>query len=333
MQLRVSHPAWCRRVRAKSAVALEQIRFRGEPAVRLRAGETLFTVLPERGLTGVSLRHAGGEYLALPGGLDRLGAGRTSGLPLMAPWANRLSSSTYRVGRVSVDVGPSLADGSVCTDANGLPMHGFLAGRSRWSMLGSGVRAGSGPGSRAGSAWLRCAFDVDGPALPFPHRVEVSFRLREAALTVDTRVVATGRRRVPVAFGWHPYLRVPGTRRDELRLRVPALRHHLLDARNLPTGEVVDEARADGVVGRRRFDDLYEFRGRGRAMALIGADDRSVTVRAGVGYQFAQIWVPAGRPYASLEPMVAPTDALTVGTAPMLGPGEAYDARFVIELA
>ena len=305
-------------------VGVVDARYRGAAALRLDAGATSFTVLPGHGLTGVSLRHDGGEYLAVPGGLDAMRIGKTNGLPLLAPWANRLSSTSYRVGRVAVDVAPSLADGSVRTDPNGLPIHGLLAGRSSWSVSGSGVRRDS--------AWLACSIDVDHAAFPFPHRIEVGFTLREGVLTVDTRVVATGLRRVPLAFGWHPYLRVPGARRDALALTLPALRHHLLDERNLPTGEVADQPRTQEVIGRRRFDDLYAFAGRSRTMALAASNGRGVEVRASSGYPFAQVWVPDGRPYASLEPMVAPTDALSAGSAPMLAPGESYDARFLLRL-
>ena len=68
-------------------------------------------------MTGVSLRSDGHEHLALPGGLPALRAGRSLGLPLLAPWANRLGSRHYRVGRVDVD----LTGIPLRVDSNGLP--------------------------------------------------------------------------------------------------------------------------------------------------------------------------------------------------------------------
>ena len=41
-------------------------------------------------------------------------------------------------------------------------------------------------------------------------------------LTLETTVIPTGRRRVPIAFGWHPYLQLPGTPRRRWQLRLPA---------------------------------------------------------------------------------------------------------------
>ena len=70
--------------------------FAGEPAITLVAGPTELTLLPEVGLLGASLRHRGLEYLDLHGGADAARGGHTTGLPLLAPWANRLGSDTYR---------------------------------------------------------------------------------------------------------------------------------------------------------------------------------------------------------------------------------------------
>ena len=40
--------------------------------------------------------------------------------------------------------------------------------------------------------------------------------------------------------------------------------------------------------------------------------------------------MPAGRTYAALEPMAAPTNALVAGTAPVVEPGDTYTARFTL---
>ena len=53
-------------------------------------------------------------------------------------------------------------------------------------------------------------------------------------------------------------------------------------------------------------------------------------MRAGAGYPYAQVWVPAGRPFAALEPMTARTNSLVDGTAPLVEPGDSYTARFTL---
>jgi galactose mutarotase-like enzyme len=294
-------------------------RFRGQPALTLVAGELAATFLPGLGMTGVSLRCRGREHLALPGGLAALRAGKTLGLPLLAPWANRLGSRRYRAGGVDVDL-----DGlQLGCDANGLPIHGLLVGRSGW-------RVGRCT-ARHGTARLGAAIDVDAPAFPFPHRIELTVAARERQLTVDTTVVPTGRCAVPVAFGWHPYLRLPGTPRSRWHLRLPSRTHLTLDRRGLPTGTERDETREDAPIGRRTFDDLYRL-GRDRRLALAADDDTAITMRAGQGYGHAQVWVPRDRPFAALEPMTAPTNSLVDGTAPLVEPGDAYTASFSLAI-
>jgi len=302
---------------AASAGSVEEGRFRGEPAVLVRAGELVATFLPGLGMTGVSLRRRGREHLALPGGVPALRAGQTTGLPLLAPWANRLGARRYRAAGVDVD----LADLPLHTDANGLPMHGLLLGTPGWQL----DRRSTGRGRAA----IRASIDVDAPAFPFPHRIEVSVVVHEEGVTLDTTIIPTGRRRVPVAFGWHPYLRLPGPPRSQWQLRLPPRTHLALDGLGLPTGAARAEARESEPIGRRTFDDLYLL-GRERRLAFAAEDGTSITLRCGPGYPYAQVWVPSGQPFGALEPMTVATNSLVAGTTPLVEPGDAFTARFTL---
>jgi galactose mutarotase-like enzyme len=300
-------------------VRAEESRFRGNPAISLRSGELSASFLPTVGMTGVSLRVRGREHLALPGGVDHLRAGGTGGLPLLAPWANRLASRRYRVGRTAVD----LTGLPVGTDDNGLPIHGLLAGASGWRVDGYDVR---GSGAR-----LHTSIDVDDPAFPFPHRIEILVTARDGELDVRTTVIPTGRRQVPIAFGWHPYLQLPGTPRTQWRLRMPGRRHLDLDTYGIPTGTATAEVAEADAIGRRTFDDLYAL-GRARRLAFE-TDDASIELWCDAAYPYAQVWVPAGRSFAALEPMAAPTNALGAGTAPLVARGDSYTARFTLAVS
>ena len=284
----------------------------------LRAGPTAATFLPDLGMTGVSLLHEGREHLATPGGPAALRAGHTLGLPLLAPWANRLGGRRYRAAGVDVD----LRRRRLHTDGNGLPIHGLLVGAPGWRV--------DHEGAARGVARCRAGLDVDAAAFPFPHRIELAIVLRPGRLELRTTVVATSRRRVPVAFGWRPYLRVPGAPRARWRLTLPAREHLLLDARGLPTGGRVREPAESAPLGRRTFDDLYAL-GRRRVLTL-GTDDAEVSVHADAAYPYAQVWVPPGRPFAALEPMTVPTNALVDGAVPLVEPRDAFSASFAVVL-
>jgi aldose 1-epimerase len=293
-------------------------RFRGEPAIGLQSGDLTATFLPAVGMTGVSLRVRDREHLALPGGVDHLRAGGTGGLPLLAPWANRLASRRYRIGGTSVDL-TGLALG---TDDNDLPIHGLLVGAAGWRVDGYHVRGAN--------ARLRASIDVEAQAFPFPHRIEVLVTARDGELDVRTTVIPTGRRRVPIAFGWHPYLRLPGTPRRQWLLRMPRRRHLELDRFGIPTGAATVEAAEADAVGRRTFDDLYAFE-RVRRLA-VETDGAAIELWCDSAYPYGQVWVPAGQSFAALEPMAAPTNALGDGTSPLVGPGDSYAARFVLSV-
>jgi galactose mutarotase-like enzyme len=298
---------------------IRETTWRGEPALALHADGTDAVFLPGLGMTGVSLRRGGHEFLATPGGPAALRGGHTLGLPLLAPWANRLERRQFRVGRVEVD----LRRRRVHVDGNGLPIHGLLVGGGRWRITHQGARAGT--------ASVRAAVDVDTAAFPFPHRLEVEFRLVADGLAVATTVVPTGRRRVPIAFGWHPYLRVGGRRRA-WTLELPDRTHLALDARGLPSGATARERAESAPIASRTFDDLYAL-GRTRRLALTGPDGSSVAVVGAVAYPYGQVWVPPGKPFAALEPMTVPTNALVAGRTPFVVPGDTFTARFQLEVA
>ena len=311
----------CSRSNVASVTARAEVRetrWRGEPALALHGGGTDAVFLPGLGMTGVSLRRGGHEFLATPGGPDALRRGHTLGLPLLAPWANRVSRRQFRVGPVEVD----LRERGVHTDANGLPIHGLLVGAPGWQIVDRRTRGGT--------ATVRAAIDLDADAFPFPHRIEVEHHVSEVGLRVSTTIVPTGRRRVPVAFGWHPYLQVGGPRRAWL-LELPARTHLALDQRGLPSGATSPEGAERAPIASRTFDDLYALRSR-RRLALIGPEGSSVAMVGDATYPYAQVWVPPGKPFAALEPMTVPTNALVAGSTPFVGPGESFTARFRIEV-
>ncbi|HEY2958775.1 MAG TPA: aldose 1-epimerase [Actinomycetota bacterium] len=295
--------------------------WQGEAAVTLAAGDLAATFLPDVGMLGVSLRHRGAELLALPQDLAGYREGHVTGLPLLAPWANRLAGRHYRVGGVAVDLqGLPLA-----TDPNGLPIHGTMSARSGWWL--DLVRAD------AGSAWLRARFDYGArpellASFPFPHELTVEATVEPAALAVATTLRPTGDWSVPVSFGWHPYLRLPGSRRRDWRLRLPGRSHLLLDALGLPDGDAKAEPAEDAALGERTFDDLYAL-GADRRLAVADAE-RRLTVELGEGYPYAQVFAPPGQELVSLEPMTAPVDALGSGRYELVAPGGSFSARFSI---
>jgi aldose 1-epimerase len=150
-------------------------------------------------------------------------------------------------------------------------------------------------------------------------------------MTVATTLRPTARLQVPVAFGWHPYFRVPGVARCDLVVSLPARHHLALDERGLPTGDEEREPAEEAALGTRVFDDGYRL-GRERRFALSGRGTR-LTVEFDRNYPYAQVFAPQGKRFVAFEPMTAPTNALVMGSHPIVEPGDTFTASFRVSVA
>src|SRR5664279_3451768 len=102
-------------------------------------GETEAEFVPEANMVCRSLRHRGVELLDPGQGVEAYARyGKTMGIPLLHPWANRLAGPSYRIGETTVQL--PAPPGRYATDPNGLPIHGALPGHLRWA-----VAPGSAP--------------------------------------------------------------------------------------------------------------------------------------------------------------------------------------------
>ena len=277
------------------------------------------TFLPELGMLGVSLRHRGDEPLALPGGLDGYRAGDVTGLPLLAPWANRLGARRYEVEGVVVD----LEGLDLHTDGRGLPIHGTMSAQPGWEVVAADERSMASRFDFGARSDLLASF-------PFPHELRIAVDVDATTLSVATTLTATSDRAVPAAFGYHPYLNLPGARRADIQVRLPARRHLELDDRQLPTGAARAEDAEDDPLGTRTFDDLYELDD-DRRLALTGGG-RRLTLELGDGYRYAQVFTPLGADSVCLEPMSAPVNALVDGGYGLVPPGASFTARFSLHV-
>jgi aldose 1-epimerase len=276
------------------------------------------TVAPELAMVVASLRHDGDELLGQRHGLEAYArTGSTMGIPLLHPWANRLGGFEYSFGGRQARVDPDSPD--VRLEENNLPNHGLRAALTGWGVVEAG-------GDRAVAGLDYAGSD----AFPFPHRIEVAIDLVEATLAVTTTLTARDVD-VPVCFGHHPYLRLPGVPRAEWDIRAPVDERLLLDDRKVPTGERAPAGSLDGPLGDRTFDDAFTVAQDGGAFAVAGGG-RRIEVAFARGYPYAQIFAPDFDDVVCFEPMTAPADALRHGP-PAVPAGEAFSARFEVSVA
>lgn len=280
--------------------------------------------VPGAGMVGTSLVLDGVELLGRRGGLPAyVDGGHTYGIPLLAPWANRLRDPEQHVDGTSWTV--RAGDPGVHVDDNGLPIHGLLAGVEGFEveeLLVGGERA---------LLRARLAF---GPHLdlfssfPFAHDLVVEVELWDLTLTVRTSLTATGGGPVPVAFGWHPYVAFPGTPRERWTLDAPFTRRAVLSELFVPTGEVVDVEAPAGPLGTTAYDDVF-LDVRPSASVRVAGEQHAVTFDYVSGYPVAVLYAPLTHDLVAVEPMTAPTDPFS-GRFPLrsAAPGETVTAVF-----
>jgi galactose mutarotase-like enzyme len=286
------------------------------------------TFVPAAGMLCSSLRHRGEELLAQNEGVEAYAQkGKTMGIPLLYPWANRLADFSYSAAGRTVEVphDPSL----IAVDENGLPIHGVIGGRMKWELTGE-----PGPPLRslaASLSWNESAAELF-EVFPFTHELLYEARLGGGRLEVEIGVNASGADPVPIAFGFHPYLSLPGVPRERWLIELPAMRPLALDADEIPVGTEQALAAERFELADREFDDGFDSLTE-PARFGVAAGCR-IEVEFLEGFPCAQVFAPNGRQFICFEPMTAPANALRSGIGLLvLDAGERYRARFSVQVA
>jgi aldose 1-epimerase len=274
-------------------------------------------------MLGASLRHRGAQLLRRVGDLQTAAAkGSTAGIALLHPWANRLDGIRYRAAGREVQLDTSSP--MLHLDVHGLPMHGVPWSRLAWEPIESQRNRLS-----ARLEWSRKELlDI----FPFPHRIELTVTLCPDALTLETILIAGSDGPVPVSFGFHPYFGVPDLPRAKWRLGLPAMHRLLVDERGIPSDGEEPWNRFDSEIGERSFDDGFALVDACPSFCLTGGG-RRITVEFLAGYCYAQVFAPNDQEFVAIEPMTAPTSALTSGRGlRAVAPRERFEAAFRVRL-
>ncbi len=225
------------------------------------------------------------------------------GIPILFPFPNRIRDGKFSFRGEEYRLDP--------------PRHGFVRDKA-WTVEGHGASEEEG-------AWLTSSFDAASHAqqilrqFPFPFKLEVTYRLREGVLTMETAARNNGEREMPVGFGIHPYFRKP----SRGVVTVPAAhRWELSDS--LPTGRLLAvegnyDLRGGQSVEGLQFDDIFtgiEADEGGDARCTL--DDRESGTQTVIEFpvaEFPHVVVytpPAPRQAICVEPNTCPTDAFNL---------------------
>lgn len=233
--------------------------FDGLPAWQIIADSGAKAVVAEEGATLISWEPQPGQNVI--DGYQNAAELRScvaSRSRILAPWPGRITAGKY------------IFDGKeyqLAADECGESIHGLVQ-NLQFKMVS------------AQTALVLGADFSGGPGYPWPFHIEVTFSLENGAdgvehLSVVIEATNTGDTDIPLALGWHPYLKIPGKLTiSNYALEIPARTKILVDAKKLP---LAGEAAYAGVqapvkypyVGSTQIDD--SFRG------LIPDDDGVAT--------------------------------------------------------
>lgn len=300
-------------------------------------------------LTGEQYDIAAGEYQAtiteLGAGLRRLSRGGrqlitsygADEMPpagsgeLLAPWPNRVDGGRYAFGGEAHQL-------DLSEPARGNAIHGL----TRWATWRVTAQAADA---------VELSLDLLGQAgYPFRLELRAAYRLTaEAGLEVTVTARNAGSRPAPFGTGSHPYLLAGPGSIDSWQLELPATRWQPADDRGIPAGAPLDVAGSEYDFTNRRpigatvLDHAFtglETDASGRALAVLAGPDADVTLWAGHGYGWLQVFTgdplkpEARRRSVAIEPMTCPPNAFVTGTDLLtIEPGESTAQQWGIEAA
>lgn len=273
-------------------------------------------IAPAVGNMAYEIKAGGSNVLWFPDGSPaRLRENRTfSGVPFLAPWANRLDSDAYWVNGRQYRLNAAL--GNLRLDKVGLPIHGLLNFSPAWSLAAHQADDRSAWATSRLEFWRHPDLMAQ---FPFAHTVTMTYRLADGEVAVETAIENLAAEPMPVAVGYHPFFHLHDAPRDQWRVHLPVHRHIAVDERLIPTGErpparYDDPQSLAGIQFDDGFTDLVRDAD-GRARFWFEGQRQRLTVTYGPKFTVAVVFAPAGRDFLCFEPMAATTNAFNLAHA------------------
>ena len=233
------------------------------------------------------------------------------GNPFLGPWANRLDSDGYWANGKRYQLNPELKNFGRAQA--GKPIHGLLQYANAWKV----TNVASGKDSAAVTSRLEFWRNPDWMAqFPFAHVIEMTYRLSNGSLEIDTTVENLSSETMPLSIAFHPYFTLDDAPRDDWKVHLPVKTKYTLGEALLPTGETTANPYADPLPLRgAQLDDVFgglQPGANGRTEFYVQGKQQKIAVIFGPKYPVSVVYAPPGRNFVCFEPMTGPTNAFNL---------------------
>ena len=239
--------------------------------------------------------------------------GRTFRSAQLYPFPNRVAKGQYNFGGHSYQL-------PINFPAENNAIHGLVHDR-----LFTPINSNEGTGESSLTLQYRQENSQD-PGYPFSFALEVTYRLSERGLQIETTLTNTDSVGSPVGYGWHPYFILGNTAIDDLMLCLPATQSLETDTNMIPTGRLLPfpRFRRPERIGNRVFDHCLSCTTHdSHSIYLTDADGHGIRLDLDQGYRYIQIYTPPERNCIAIEPMSCAPDSFNNGLGGRtLGSGE-----------
>jgi aldose 1-epimerase len=258
------------------------------------------------------------------------------GNPFLAPWCNRIDGDAYWANGKKYLLNPDLKNFRY--DAFHHPIHGLVVYAKDWNIITQWADDSSAMMRARLEFWKHPDWMAQ---FPFAHAVEITYRLKNGILEVETAIENLSTERMPLSLGYHTYYRIDDSPRDDWRIHVPAKESVILSKELIPTGERQPVALADPQPLKDfQLDDVFTNLLRdqnGRAVFHVQGKQQRINVAFGPKYNVGVVYAPPGRDFICFEPMVGITNAFNLAQAGLykemqyVAPGETWRESFWIK--
>jgi aldose 1-epimerase len=260
-----------------------------------------------------------------------------SGIPFLGPWIDRLDEQAFFANgrRRAFDMQLGNVRGE-------MPSHGFVTTTDRWTVVEAQADTDG--------AWVTSRLEFYRQPMwmkqwPFAHTIEMTHRLRDGVLEVETAIVNMSAEPMPIAIGFHPYFQLTDSPRDAWTLSVGARTHWLVTSNKVPNGETEPIARFfptpdAAALGDYSLDDVFTDLLRdsqGQATVAVSGKSQRLEIGLGPNYRAVTIWSPKDRPFICIEPTAGIINALNLAARGLyrelqsVPPGGTWRERFWVK--